>query len=123
MGKKKRRNQFSFARRTIAGLPLKGRWIRLDDEEEYYEDDEDDGMGHHVNSVHIFEQNNRNPEFTGILTHDARPIFRFFMPKPGMGFNVEGIEDFEPHAFMYGTHPEYDSLQEQEEDYQAEDED
>ena len=94
--------------KTTAGMKIenKRRPMLIRPVGDDWDDDDEDDEGHGPRGVRVYEQNRRNPEFTGVLDAEGAPIFRFFMPKPGVGFLAEGIEDFEPEAFMYATSPE-----------------
>ena len=115
MRQKKQRGPRDAVRRkmnTIAGLRVKRLKIRSDYDDELDAEDIDD----HGGVIHVFEKTHKSPEFTGILTEYAEPIFRFFMPKPQMGFQPGGIDYFDPDAYMYGLHPDVGPLDDEDGD-------
>lgn len=71
-----------------------------------YYDDEDDyypygsAMGSLAHTV--FEVSRPGPQFTGLLDHRGKPIFRVCPPKPPIGFssdpNVNVLFEFDPET-------------------------
>lgn len=65
-----------------------------DDEYEY------PARSDHAIDVHFEDQ--REPEFTGILTSDGFPLFRYFPGKVPPGFMSPGVSEYDPDTFSYG---------------------
>ena len=66
-------------------------------------DDEEHSVGR--TGIIVYSTDSRFPEFTGIVTEFDEPIYRFYMPKPGMGFLDPDVGHYQPGAYAYGLHP------------------
>jgi len=71
--------------------------------------DDDEGGEHDEHlvraTIDIFDRPSRPPRYTGVLTEMEEPIYRFYMPQPGIGFTDPDVGSYEPDAYAYGLHP------------------
>jgi hypothetical protein len=76
----------------------------------------------------VYEEKHQDPQFSGLLDEDGRPMFKFYDRKPGIGFHCADLADYDPDQYYYGVHPSFgpvtiSRLQSQEEDDDADGED
>lgn len=65
----------------------------------------DDAYGPNFLGHHLIEDEEKEPQFTGLLTKEGKGIFRFHPPRPKIGFPIHPEDNdgyqFSPDDYMY----------------------
>ena len=66
------------------------------------EDDEYEYPAQRELTIYVHPEDQREPEFTGILTSQGVPLYRYYPEKIPPGYLSAGLEYYDPDDFTYG---------------------